>query len=213
MIEESETIEFTGKKFIQPMNLTEVEKAYAMSLEFDNQVASYFPAQMAIQAKPEPDEVFLKINFWVVYENRLERLIHIHDEKFNMTLWDGALNNTSDLTACFTPIPVEKVMREPRKSNLELLWKFAEVELEMGYLGLLHQFFMETRNPTISSLRKYLAENELDPNLVYSFIFHKALICRLDGFPLRAGSVILLNPCLDPDDKWKYNMDHQMSFF
>ncbi len=46
---------FTGIKFDGESELNEIETAYAISLEFDDEVKSYFPAELEtiIQEKPE----------------------------------------------------------------------------------------------------------------------------------------------------------------
>lgn len=203
---------FAGNKCRHIFNYSEVERDYAISLEWNTEVLKYFPAQMEIEVETNPLK-FIKIHFWVKYKNGIERLVYIHPGTFNARWWDTACRNTINVCATFTPVSATLVRKEPRRSNLELLWDHADEELRMEYIVLLNEFFRKTKIPNLGKLQDYFAQRTLNKNLVYTLIFHKALICNVENFKLEKNSPVLMNPNLDPGAEWKTEIFEEMSFF
>ncbi|MGI8544798.1 MAG: hypothetical protein ACR2MD_15155 [Aridibacter sp.] len=184
---------FTGIKFDGESELNEVETAYAISLEFDDEVKSYFLTglETIIQEKPEKA---LKINFWVDKGDNFPRVIHIYGKDFNGELWLKGCESFSNLRAIFTPVSEEDICKEPLTSNLELLWKHAKRELPVELSGLVKQFFFNNEFPTIEKLRDYLEKEKVDPDFAYALIFNKTLIINIGNFRIKNESHVAINP-------------------
>lgn len=61
----NEKVIFAGNKSKDVYRFSEVDRDYAISLEYDTQVAFYSPAQMGLRIERNPDK-FIDINFWVI---------------------------------------------------------------------------------------------------------------------------------------------------
>lgn len=184
---------FTGIKFDGESELNEIETAYAISLEFDDEVKSYFPAELEtiIQEKPEKA---LKISFWVDKVDEVPRAIHIYGKDFNGELWLKGCESFSNLRAIFTPVSEEDICKEPLRSNLKLLWTHAKLELPVELSGLVKQFFFNYEFPTIEKLRDYLETEKVDPDFAYTLIFNKTLIVDINNFRIKNETHIAINP-------------------
>lgn len=195
---------FIGRKFCMELNdLNETEKDFLISLEFDNEVASYFPAKMEIQLSDDPEQR-LKLNYCVVYKNTFESIFHIYKDGFNYTVWNKVLDSLADLKVNFQPISKETIEFEPRKSNLRILWKYAYAkEPKVICLNDLHDFFVVNRLPQINKLKEFFLKKGYSAELVYNLIFHRTLICDVDNHNLNDETVILLNPYFELCNKWK----------
>lgn len=184
---------FTGIKFDGESELNEIETAYAISLEFDNEVKSYFPTELELIIQEKPEKA-LKISFWVDKGDNFPRVIHIHGKEFNKELWLKGCESFSNLRAIFTPVSEEDIRHEPLKSNLELLWKHAKREISIELSGLIREFFIENEYPTIEKLHDYLEKENFDPDLAYTLIFHKNLIVNNGNFQIRDKTHFAVNP-------------------
>ncbi len=184
---------FTGIKFDGESELNEIETAYAISLEFDDEVKGYFPAELEsiIQEKPEKA---LKISFWVDKGDEVPRVIHIYGKEFDKELWLKGCESFSNLRAIFTPVSEEYICKEPFRSNLELLWTHAKRELPVELSGLVKQFFFKNEFPTIEKLRDYLEKEKVDSNFAYTLIFNKTLIINIGNFRIKNESHVAINP-------------------
>lgn len=209
-MDENKKSNFIGIKNKDLNTFSEVEKDYAISLEYDPQAAHYFPAQTGLRIESNPDK-FIDINFWVIYENKLERLVYIHKGDLTLDHWKEATSCLRNKSAVFTPVSEQNIQREPRCSNLSLLWKYADAEIQIGYLTLLNKFFAETKLPNLGKLQKFLGEQEIDKNFVYTFIFHKVLVCNINDFKLSQGTIILLNPNLEIAKNWNRNFEEPIN--
>jgi hypothetical protein len=204
---------FTGIKNSIPQTLNEVEIDYAISLEWDTEVKYYNPAQMETRIQKNPEK-YLKMHFLVDKENGVKRLIHIHAGDLNRKTWDAVCKSLSNLNAIFTPISVKKIRKEPKRSNLEFLWQHAKRNLSVEQLFLLHEFFFKTEYPTIAMLQKYFQKQNIDPDLIYTMIFHKALVVNIKSFEIKAESHVIMNPkiaFLGID--WRRDLVDEMTFF
>ncbi|MGI8545147.1 MAG: hypothetical protein ACR2MD_16945 [Aridibacter sp.] len=184
---------FTGIKFDGEYNLNEIETAYAISLEFDDEVKSYFLTGLETIIQENPEKA-LKINFWVDKGDNFPRLIHIHGKEINKEFWSKGCESFSNLSVIFTPVAEENICKEPLRSNLELLWKHAKRELPVELSGLVQQFFINNEYPTIEKLRDYLEREKVDPDIVYALIFNKALIMDINNFQIKNESHVAINP-------------------
>ncbi len=122
----------------------------------------------------------------------------------------GLLKDTKEV---FTPVTEQTIQREPRCSNLRLLWKYADEEIQMGHLALLNKFFAKIRLPNLGKLQMFFADHGIDKNIVYTFIFRKLLVCNIRDFKLSKGSVILPNPRFEIGENWKRKFEETIEFF
>jgi hypothetical protein len=173
--------------------LNEIETAYAISLEYDTEIKGYFPTQLETIIQ-ESLEKSLKINFWVDERDDFARAIHIHGKEFSKELWLKSCESFSNLSVIFTPLSEESIEKEPLRSNLELLWKHAKREISIELSGLIKEFFIKNEHPTIKMLRDYLEKEKVDPELIYTLIFHKDLIVNIGNFQIRDKTHVALNP-------------------
>lgn len=208
----NEHIIFAGIKSKDVYRFSEVDRDYAILLEYDTQVAFYSPAQMGLRIEKNPEK-FIDLNFWVMNENKLERLVYIHKGNLTIDHWKEAVTCLKDSKEVFTPITEQTIQREPRCSNLRLLWKYADEEIQMGHLALLNKFFAKIRLPNLGKLQMFFEDHYIDKNIVYTFIFRKLLVCNISDFKLSKGSVILPNPNLEIGENWKRKFEETIEFF
>ena len=186
-------------------DITETEKDFLISLEFDNQVIGYYPANMEIRVSEDnvPEE-WLKLDYWVIYRNKFKRVFYIYETTFNYSLWNKITNGLSGLNVSFCPISKKAVELEPKRSNLRLLWDHASAKkFNANCLSALQLFFSSDKFSKIYKLEKFLVKNEYSEDLVFNLIFNQILICDLDNHKLNADTVVLLNPYFETRNVWK----------
>lgn len=182
-------------------------KDYMIELEFDAGVVSYFQPQMdLIIERPERRPHLLKVDFWLIRRSGACEFIHLHDEEIDAEILPEAIGYARSVDSTFKPLRVSDVHKEPRRSNLALLWKHARRELKNIHLAYLSKFFRAEPYPTIDALRAFLQTNGLAADLAYAFLFKQYLIADIDNFPLTGDTGIVHNgglrlPDNDPPER------------
>ncbi|MDQ3633862.1 MAG: hypothetical protein M3405_05040 [Acidobacteriota bacterium] len=122
-----------------------------------------------------------------------KNLLLDHLKEFDKELWLKGCESFSNLSVIFTPVSEEDICKEPLRSNLELLWTHAKLELPVELSGLVKQFFFKNEFPTIEKLRDYLEKEKVDPDNVYALIFNKVLIVDINNFRIKNESHIAVD--------------------
>jgi hypothetical protein len=208
----NENIIFAGIKSKDIYRFGEVDRDYAILLEYDTQVAFYSPAQMGLRIERNPEK-YINLNFWVMNENKVERLVYIHNGDLTLDHRKEAVTCLKNTKEVFTPVTEQTVQREPRCSNLRLLWKYADEEIQITYLPLLNKFFAITELPNLGKLQKFLEEQGIDKNIIYTFIFKKLVVCNIRDFKLSEISVVMMNPIFEICENWKRDFEENIEFF
>jgi hypothetical protein len=176
-------------------HVDEVYYSYMLLLEFDNTVKNYFQPQAEILLRAGAgDRDSLKLDFWVRRQDESTELVHIYrEETLDPSVLRQGIEYSFGLRANFKAIPAREILLEPRKSNLQKLWKHAHREVKNIHVALLNTFFKEKENTTVLDLQNYLSMNGFAPELIYNLIFHKALLADLDNFPITEQTIISPN--------------------
>lgn len=167
---------------------------FMIALEFDKTVVSYFQPNVEImlnfemiRSKP------LFIDFWVKRSDGREEFVYIHDQVIDPHTMVASIQRTSSLNVFFTPVHINKINLEPRRRNLEMLWTYANIQIQHNHKNAIKNFFKGVQFPNIRALKRYFERNSLKKDLIYTMIFHQQILVNLDNFIITDESQIMCN--------------------
>lgn len=169
---------------------------YLIWLEYDPNTSSYFQPRMdlILSRQKKKQQGNLKIDFWVNHADNTSEFVHIHNsEQIDPYILPEAIGCAAAVDTIFTPVRLQSILCEPRRSNLEILWKHTRREIKAIHLAYLNKFFKEEYYPTVGGLRKFFERGGLPPDLAYALLFRRAALADLVHFPLSEDTVILPN--------------------
>jgi hypothetical protein len=81
------------------------------------------------------------------------------------------------------------IRKEPRLTNIKVLWRYARVPIVFRHTVLLHNLFKENKILSLGEITSYFASVGETRELVYSLLFHRHLSINIDE-PMQEGSPV-----------------------
>jgi len=148
-------------------------REFMLLLEWDNEVKSYFQPEMEIILKDVNKS--LKIDFWVERSSGITELVHLYcNEALDGDLLRGGHEHAEKLHCVFKPARIHDFINCRRLKNIEALWDY-DGDVGMIYLSLLETFMKTGLPKRLLELKRIFQFNGLDPNIVYTLIFHRTI--------------------------------------
>jgi hypothetical protein len=165
-------------------------KHFLLRLEWDESVESYFQPLMELSVDHSGFEYCAAIDLWVNRTDGEVVLVHFLNSYDETLCEHQPLLNARMSVFCtlnnfhYSAVGPKNLDNLVLHSNLELLWRYATSQVTAGQQVLVNTFFTQEKFPTAGKMRNYLKRHGFSADLVYSFIFHRLVLCDIGHFYL-----------------------------
>jgi len=138
--------------------------------------------------------MYINIDFQVERAGNHVELVHLFtDEQFDEEVWSRAASYARAFNMEFIPFRVMDIIEEPRCSNLQMLWGDERLEILSTHIALLNKFFCEEPQPNVKKLKDALTAFGINSRLIYTFIFHKAVLTDVETNRINEKTILRQN--------------------
>ena len=166
-------------------------KNFLYLIEFTSEVVAYQESHHKVFY--EQDGVYkpFYFDFLIEFEDRKQLAVVCPQNKiFQNNIINKIANACAANNFQFKVYSEEELTCQPYLENLKLLYKYNRLTVLPNHYIALYQFFKNRSAVILEDLQQYFAANNLQPEIIYTLLFHKFIVTDLTRKPLSPNSVV-----------------------